>query len=163
MMRASSASVWDGQSGVFTGLTEWRMCGQVLLWCSCPFSKSAFTVVTWPTHGHTSPVSPLHDVRRRKKKTKKTHMCTHRQTHTSILYNVPYLSQWHESKQAKVAEWRDHRANEWQLALKHGGLVLRRAADNHLIFLREMFHSEKCPPASHLTLTEGVQCRVSHE
>lgn len=78
-MRTSSASVWDGQSGVFTGLTEWRMCGQVLLWCSCPFSKSAFTVVTWPTHGHTSPVSPLHDVRKKKKK---THTRTHRQTHT---------------------------------------------------------------------------------
>lgn len=46
----------------FICLTEWRMCGQVLLWCSCPFSKSAFTVVTSPTHGHTSLVSPLHDV-----------------------------------------------------------------------------------------------------
>lgn len=94
---------------------------------------------------------------------KNPHAHTQANTHTSILYNVPYLSQWHESKQAKVAERRDHRANEWQLALKHGGLVLRRPADNHLIFLTEMFHSEKCPPASHLTLTEGVQCRISHE
>lgn len=98
-----------------------------------------------------------------KKKRKPTRAHTQANTRTSILYNVPHLSQWHGSKQAKVAEWRDHRANEWQLASKHGGLVLRRAADNHLIFLTEMFHSEKCPPASHLTLTEGVQCRVSHE
>lgn len=48
--------------GGFISLTEWRMCGQVLVWCSCPFSKSAFTFVTWPTHGHPWQMSPLHNV-----------------------------------------------------------------------------------------------------
>lgn len=73
MKRADACSKKRTRCGK-SSLTEWRICGQVLLWSSRPFSKSAFTSII---RSHKNP--------------------THAHTHTRRSYCFPYLNHWHKS------------------------------------------------------------------